>query len=558
MAKIICECGHSNPTGTLLCGKCGRPLTEEESNKKVVDMRYEGTAIRSKTYKTTFIDRVWNFFSSVKIGVTLIVITLVLAAIGTFLPQLMYVSVPPGESPVDVYAEKYGFFGRMYYNLGFSDIYSSWWFQIVVGMLAASIIIASLDRGIPLYKSLKNQRVLRHESFMKRQRIVGAQQVDEAQAQQTLDLVEKEMKALHYKVRRENNALLAEKGRFARWGPYINHVGLIIFIFGVMLRLMPGFYLDKSLWVREGETAAIPGIEGYYIHNNQFIFETYGDSKEAVPESQTAADAINARAKNYQTDVTLYKEDGKGEVLAGNTDHLEKIKDYSIQVNKPLKYDGFALYQMDFRQDELKTMNFDLVNKKSGKSLGKVSIDLTNPKKEYVINKDTKIQLKQYYADFSGFKDGEPQSASGIPNNPAFIFNMITPEVPKGEMSFVAIKQTLEPLGETKNQMKFSSVETRNASNFTVRQDKTLPILLVGGVIFMIGVTIGSYWSHRRLWVQYTKDGRILLAAHTNKNWFSMKKDLDQVVLKADLPKYVDQLDTDSKSDAEQGKGDEA
>lgn len=556
MANIICECGHSNPTGTHLCEKCGRPLTEEEKTKKIADMRYEGRAIRSKTHKKTLVDRVWNFFSSVKVGVSLIVITLVIAALGTFLPQLMYVSIPPGETALDVYEKEYGFFGKLYYMVGLSNVYESWWFQIVVGMLAVSIIIASLDRGVPLYKSLKNQRVRRHESFMKRQRIFGQQEMMAEEAAAAFDLAEEKMKGLKYKVRREDNVLLAEKGRFARWGPYINHVGLIIFIFGVMLRLMPGFYLDKSLWVREGETAAIPGIEGYYIHNNKFIFETYGDSDEKVEESQKAADAINSRAKNYQTDVTLYKEE---DALAGNTDNLVKIMDYSIQVNKALKYDGFALYQMDFRLDELKTMNFNLINKESGKSLGDISIDLENPEKEYVINDKTTVKLMKYYADFTEFVDGEPQSASAIPNNPAFIFNMITPEVPTGETSFVAIQQTLEPLGENKYKMQFGSVDTRNASNFTVRQDKTLPILLVGGIIFMFGVSIGSYGSHRRLWLQYTDDGRLLLASHTNKNWFGIKKDLDRVVSYAKLPDYLDQLDEEQKKKehADKGEGDD-
>lgn len=48
MENIICACGHSNPYGTKLCEKCGRPLTEEGKQTKVVDMRYDGMAIRSK------------------------------------------------------------------------------------------------------------------------------------------------------------------------------------------------------------------------------------------------------------------------------------------------------------------------------------------------------------------------------------------------------------------------------------------------------------------------------------------------------------------------------
>lgn len=541
MKKMVCACGHENPEGTHLCAQCGRPLTIEDEQKKVVDMRYDGTAIRSKTYKKSWIDRIWNFFSSVKVGVSLIFLTLVLAAIGTFLPQIMFVAVPTGMETMDVYEEKYGFFGKVYYALGFSNIYASWWFQAIVGMLAVSIIIASLDRGIPLYKALKYQRVRRHPSFMKRQRLISETVQDEKKAKETFDVVEKKLKEMRYNVRREQGALLAEKGRFSRFGPYINHVGLIIFIAGVMLRLMPGFYLDENLWVREGETTAIPGVEGYYIKNNQFILETYDETDLKGQKSERVEQAINTRAKNYETNVTLYKEDGTP--LAGDTANLQKIGQYRIQVNKPLKYDGFALYQMDFRQDELKTMTFSLVNKESEQSLGNITIDLRNPKKEYVLDDQTKVQLQKYYPEFTKFENGEPQTASSIPNNPAFIFKMFTAEKPKGETSFVAIRQTLEPFGKTAYQMKFQSVETRNASNFAVRKDETLPILLVGGLIFMLGVTIGSYWSHRRIWLQQTEDGRILLAAHTNKNWFSIKKDVNEVCTSAHLTDCYDQLE---------------
>ncbi|MGF9975872.1 cytochrome c biogenesis protein ResB [Viridibacillus arvi] len=546
MKKIICECGHENPEGTTLCEKCGSPLTEEEKSKKLADMRYEGTAIRSKTYNKTIIDKIWNFFSSVKVGVAIIIITLVAAGIGTFLPQVIYVSLTEYQDAAAAYKAAYGTFGSIYYKLGLADIYSSWWFQTLIGMLGISIIVASLDRGIPLYKSLKNQRVKRHENFLKRQRIFASGEMSAEEADKAFDLTEAKMKEMKYNVRREEGALLAEKGRFARWGPYINHVGLIIFLFGVMLRLMPGFYIDKTLWIREGETMAIPGMEGFYLESKKFTFETYSkdEQKEEFNESKKA---VNAVAKNYQTDVKLFK--APDDAVPGDTSNLTLVKEMPIIVNKPLKYDGYALYQMDFRLNELKTMHFDLIDKKSEKSLGSVAIDLTNPEKEYKVGKDSKVVLKKYFPDFAGFEDGEPQTASPLPNNPAFIFVMYTPETPKGETSFVAIKQTLEPLGTTKYKMKFSAVDTRNVSGLTVRKDKTLMILMLGGIVFMIGVTIGSYWSHRRLWLLKTKDGRLLMASHTNKNWFSMKKDLDAVTEYAHLPVYVDQHDEDQKAE---------
>lgn len=550
MENIICACGHSNPYGTKLCEKCGRPLTEEGKQTKVVDMRYDGTAIRSKTYNTTIVDKIWNFFSNVKVGIALIIITLVAASIGTILPQSMYVNAPE-PSKADYYEKVYGVLGKLYNNLGLSNLYSTWWFQILVGMLAISIIVASLDRGLPLHKSLKNQRVKRHESFMKRQRIVAEGQVPNPD--ETLDKVEQKMTELKYRVRRDGSALLAERGRFARYGPYINHVGLIIFLTGVMLRLVPGLYVDETIWIREGETRAVPGMDGYFIKNNKFILETHGDK----PQDEQMNQGVNAMAKNYQTDVTLYKQpDG---ALPGDIDNLEKLRDYSVRVNHPLKESGFALYQMNYRLNELRQMNFNLVNKATeDDSLGQIEIDLTNPKKEYDLGNGSSVQILIYTPDFDGFKDGEPQTKSSVPNNPAFLFRMTTPETPKGEVSFVEIrKPALEPLGENKYRMKFAGAEMRNTSNFTIRKDRTIPILFVGGIIFMIGVVIGSYWNHRRLWLQVEPDGRVLMAAHVNKNMFSMKKDLDTVTTFAGLPPYEDQLESENgKKSTKEEEGD--
>ncbi|KOF11227.1 cytochrome C biogenesis protein [Planococcus glaciei] len=547
MEKMQCKCGHVNPPGTVLCESCGRSLTEKEQNSKLVDMRYEGTARRSQTYNKTIVDKIWNFFSSVKVGVSLIVVILVAAAIGTILPQQQYVDVPVrnAETIQAYYADVYGSVGRVYHFLGFHDLYNSFWFIILVGMLAISLIVASLDRFVPLYRSLKNQRVLRHASFMNKQRIYAEGNGTE----DTLDKAEAKLKELKYNVSRDKNGLLAEKGRFSRWGPYVNHIGLIIFLVGVMLRMMPGFYVDETLWIREGETRAIPEAPGYTLESKNFEMETYNTEEDEVFEE--AIERVGTVAKNYQTDVVLYKK--PDDSLPGAND-LEKIEESAIRVNQPLKFDGYAIYQMDFKLNELKAMTFALTNKETEENLGELTIDLINPKNDYELENGSTVKLLGYYPDFSGFENGEPQTATPLPNNPGFLVEMTTPDTPGGETSFITIQNTVEPLGENQYKLAFQSADTRDVSGLTIRKDRTLPILGLGGLIFMIGVAQGMYFNHRRFWIQQQADGGILLAGHTNKNWFGLKKDLDQVTEYASLPAYRDQQEEIEKQKKEEGE----
>ncbi|WP_066312754.1 cytochrome c biogenesis protein ResB [Bacillus sp. FJAT-29814] len=540
MKDVKCECGHVNPHGTVLCEACGKVLDERDQSGKLLDMRYEGSARRSQTYNKTVIDKIWNFFSSVKVGVWLIVITLLASIIGTILPQEMYINLPPEV----YYEQEHGWFGKLYYQLGFHDLYGSWWYLLLIAMIGISLVICSLDRVVPLYKALKAQRVTRHEGFLKRQRLFG---INEAVDQSDQDLVKQHLIQKRYQVREENGDILAEKGRFSRWGPYVNHVGLIIFLFGGMLRFIPGYYVEDNLWVREGETALVPETgEKYYIQNNQFILEHY--DKEENKKFEKALDRAGQVVQNYQSNVVLYER--VSENLPGEKPELKKLKEYKVRVNHPLTFDGYSVYQSSFRS-EMTAMSFSLANKESGQTFGDFTIDLKAPKSEYDLGNGYAVKILNFFPDFEFDKNGEPSTKSRVPNNPAFVFTMITPEKPKGETSFVAIRQTIEPFGDNVYKVAFKGIETQNVSGFIVRKDSSLWAIILGGIIFMIGVVQGAYWNHRRIWIQ-NKNGQIWIAAHTNKNWYGLKRELETILANTKLTMPVDQIQKEDDGEKEE------
>src|SRR5699024_1652701 len=277
-------------------------INEDYDKNKIKDvMRYDGSAVRSKVKSQSIFDKIWIFFTSIRNGVIIIALIAIAASIGTILPQQYF--IPIGVDPQTYYSDNYGTFGLIYYKFGFHNLYSSWWFVLLNAMLALSIIAASVDRGVPLYKSLKNQRAKKHPSFFKRQRITLNSETADSEA---VDKIIDGLKSKRYKLTEDGPHLLFEKGRLSRWGPYINHTGLIILLIGSMLRFFPGMYIDEILYVPEGETVEVPTTDNkYYIKNEKFIIDTYEkDSGSVFDESLAMQGDL---ASNYQTNITFYE-----------------------------------------------------------------------------------------------------------------------------------------------------------------------------------------------------------------------------------------------------------
>ena len=544
MDRVKCECGHVNPPGTILCEACGNILDPEQEKKPILDMRYEGAARRSLTYNRTIIDKIWGFFSSVKVGVVLIVLALIASAIGTILPQEMNttMNVPPEQ----YYKEHYGFFGRIYYALGFHNLYQSMWYILLIALIGVSLVICSIDRAVPLYKALKRQRITRHNSFLRRQRLFNEGTVTnwEEQAKIVIDRLERK----NYRVLEEKGTLFAEKGRFSRWGPYINHVGLILVLIGAMLRSAPGMYVNEMLWIKEGETKAIPGTDQrYYLTNHEFVIEVYDESDRDV--YREALEKRGNIVKNYQTNVTLFA--AKEKVIPGEEPELKEISRGEIRVNHPLRFEHFGLYQASYLH-EMSAMSFELVKKETEEIIGEITIDLENPKKRYDIGNGYAVEVLAYFPDVE-FKDGELRTKSPNPNNPAFAFQIHSPEHPEGERSLVFIQETMEPLGENDYKLAFKDLETVYYSGLMVRKDRTLGLIAVGGGIFLFGVILGSFWQHRRIWMKQD-GGTLLVSAHTNKNWYGFTKEIEAILDGTGVPVPIDRgSGLDQKRQANKG-----
>lgn len=521
MKKVVntkCECGHNNPVGTTLCEYCGKPL-EEEKTDQPLEMRYEGKARRSQTQNQTLLDRVWNFFSSVKVAIYLIVITLLASILGTLLPQERFI---PSNRPDVYYAQEYGVWGDLFYRLGFSDMYNSWWYITLLAMIGISLVVCSLDRVVPLYKALKNQRVVKNIAFIKRQRASRTLPLTAEEKGETLDRLADGLAAKRYRVRREGDSILAEKGRFSRWGPYVNHIGLIIFLFGTLLRLVPGWYLDDFVYLQEGETKKLPDVP-YYVKNERSFAELYDEDE--MPQQLDETPTV---VKKYETQAILYEKDEE-------SGDLREVTRGSIVVNHPLEYDGLLLYQSDFQPNQAKSIVLEVKDRNEEKDLGSITIDLYNPQSQYKLEDGVTVRILDYFPDFV-LEENRPTTKSEVPNRPAFIFAVDSPELDEPEKSWMISGTNLDDVNDANRYgMDLKDIEMVNSSGLMVRIDKSLPVIFLGLGIFMVGLCMGFFWFHRRVWIRW-HEGTLIVGAHTNKNWFGLRKDLEKATAKADIP----------------------
>ncbi|MDU5948350.1 MAG: cytochrome c biogenesis protein ResB, partial [Paenibacillus macerans] len=245
--------------------------------------------------------------------------------------------------------------------------------------------------------------------------------------------------------------------------------------------------------------------------------------------------------KLYETQAVLY------ECTADCDDpskqpQLKEVERHAIRVNDPLSYKGLKAYQFDFDlTPKLRSVQPVLVDKGTGEQYGKFKLEMKNPQREFKLGPYT-LELQNKYMEFSLNEQGQPVSLSGEPNAPAFLFLVKGPDLPKEGAQYIYFPKQVdkerfqqdainEKLGGLQNKLTLDvlgmeDVDFISASSYlNIRVDRAMPFVWLGLAIVMLGLVLGFYWQHRRIWLR-VDGGKLTLGGHTTKNWFGMRREV--------------------------------
>jgi len=88
----------------------------------------------------------WDLFCSLKLTMSLLISLALTSIIGTIIPQ----GPPPQEYLDQISPARF----KLYQSLGFFDMYHSWWFILLLGLLTANLVSCSIKRLPHIWRTI--------------------------------------------------------------------------------------------------------------------------------------------------------------------------------------------------------------------------------------------------------------------------------------------------------------------------------------------------------------------------------------------------------------------
>jgi len=438
------------------------------------------------------LDGTWDFFASTKVASVIIVAIAVASVLGTLIEQeSLYQDWRP---PYLYYPDRYGeFWGNLFMRLGLTHTFSSVWYAALILMLVISLIICSLHRLVPLHRMLVRPQVWKLPHFLRKQQIVLEAGCDLAEAEAML-------RRSGYRIWRDRECIYAEKGRLSRYGPYVLQIGLLVVCFAASAKALPGWDESQDVWIPDGQTVKVPGTD-FAITNHQFTIELYE----------------NGMPSRFATDASILV-DG------------EEVLRRTIEVNRPLSYGGWDIYQASWRE-EPGMAHLRLVHAETGQVVTTIPFDLRDPAPEFPVEgTNLKVAVRTYLHDFMlDPETGQPTNASYEVLNPVLMAEVVAADTEQvlGRIALVILGDT-PAVYAGPYYLEVDRVDTRWYTALKLHQDKTVPYMYAGLAVVFIGMLMTFFIYHWQVWVR-AENGGVLIGARAYKNRFGLNREIQRL-----------------------------
>jgi len=477
-------------------------------------------------------NRILDFLSSVRFGVSLLIALVLLSFLGMLIVQqnvngfeTFYLSLTPAEKSV---------FGW----LGLFDVYHSWYFKLLILTLSLNIVLASIDRFPSAWEYIIKPKLWATRGWLLKQTQTATIEINGANEKDIAEKIKKvfadnnfktnisEKSAVVYgtdengekdydKIENKTNFFVfGETGRFNRLGAYIVHVFLLILFLGHFVALTTGFDADVRF---------MPGQTTNEIQLIEFNLDKQERYAVGLPFTIDCLD-IEQQLIDPKGDIGISNTvDWRTQIKITDPGYGETVADVSL--NKPYSYRGYRFFQASaITMGSARSMTLELKPEAGGDS---TKIELAR-NGSAVLQNGTKVEYEAFFPDFA-FVNGQPDTRSSDYNNPAVVLN-VTPVGGETVRVFAFGGNVPEnaPVSAPKAGYKWRLTEYQKSPLAHVLSIKYDPFnaafiaWYIGGFGLLGALCFVFFVSHRRVWALIEKrdDGNfeIVLGGHANRN----------------------------------------
>ncbi|MEW5854553.1 MAG: cytochrome c biogenesis protein ResB [Myxococcota bacterium] len=454
----------------------------------------EGSGGMGKVY-----DVVFDVFCSLRLTVVIIFMLAVGCVVGMFVDQ-----TKPFEDHARVWAQT----PWKYYTftfLEFHDVYHSWWFGTSILLLALNLIACSIERLPKIWIDIHNPDPRLTPKRARGIKNKASFRADDAAhfKEAFLDIVGK---ADPPQVLEEGDTtyIFTEKHKYARTGVYVVHTALLFIMFGSIVTTSFGF--DGTVGIVEGSVGRYAfgkgpaGLRyrqdlGFYIRCTDFRLKQF----------------VDGAPLDFESDLTIITKDGR------------EVARKTIQVNDPLEYGGYMMYQASYQPvpgDE----RVQLAVGRPGQ-----------PKTVYSVSPGTRISIPgtdvayvpleiiPQYADLGEalrvqqIQEGRPPTSFLVfKNYPDF-----DEQARRGEFA-----------------LHYKGADKTYMTGIQVGKVPGIEVVFTGFAVMFIGMYMAFFMSHRRYWARLTRraDGTydVLIAGAAKRHQYTFEEEFQRLVTELD------------------------
>ncbi len=445
----------------------------------------------------TLVRKTWQTLSSIKTGVILLIVVVMVSAAGTMILQRPVTE--PDEMQRAYSPQVLSILDR----LGLTDVFHAWWFVTLLLLVSLSIVAASIERFPNAWRYFARPYKYPDESF---RRVLPTQKHIPIPDEET-GLVAAE-RALHGSgirperiVSHDHLSLFAERNRMSEMAVYIVHASLLLIFFGGIVDALWGWRGNVNL--TQGEQSNLVSLQNGKQKTLPFALRC---------ESAGQENYSDGTPKKWWSKLTVVQ-DGK------------EVQHNEIVVNDPLVYGGVRFYQSSYGSNG-KVEKLVLTANLPGSAEKKdVSLALNET---IALDPDATLQFVEFIPDYA-VQDGHIYTRSTSVQNPAA--HLVVTSRKAGTQTNVWLPP-IEGFAENARSPYQIEAQDLKLGYFTGLQVSHEPgqwAVWAGVILMGIGLALVFYVSHTRFWVVPAQDarGKLLLwvggTANRNRDAFEQR-----------------------------------